>query len=111
LLYAGAQVEECARVDLDDVAITPRTGTVRLRGTGEEVRAVPLPVVARELIGAWIRDRGPAPGRLFTGQRGPLTISGITQVVLAVGADAGVPRLRPHRLRHAHKVSLTAGDK
>jgi integrase len=40
LLYAGARVEECARLQVDDVALTARTGTVRLHGKGDEVRTV-----------------------------------------------------------------------
>jgi integrase len=109
LLYAGARVEECARVDLDDVAITARTGTIRLHGKGDEVRDVPLPAIARDRITAWIRERGTQPGPLWTGQRGPLTISGLTQVVLAVGDDAGLPGLRPHRLRHTYATRLRQG--
>jgi integrase len=109
LLYAGARVEECARIDLDDIAITARTGTIHLHGKGDEVRDVPLPAPARERLSAWIRERGTQPGPLWTGQRGPLTISGITQVVLAVGADAGLPGLRPHRLRHTYATRLRQG--
>lgn len=80
LLYAGARVEECVRLDLDDVAITARTGTIRLHGKGDEVREVLLPDVARERISAWVRERGTQPGPLWTDQRGPLTISGITHL-------------------------------
>jgi integrase len=107
--YAGARAEECERLDLDDVVITARTGSIRLHGKGDEVREVPLPAVARTLISAWIEVRSRAPGRLFTGQRGPLTVSGITQVVLAVGAAAGLPGLRPHRLRHTYATRLRQG--
>lgn len=109
LLGSGARVEECARLDLDDVAITARTGTVRLHGKGDEVRTVPLPPRAREAATAWIRQRGNQPGPLWTGQRGRLTISGITQVVLAAGAGAGLPGLRPHRLRHTYATRLRQG--
>jgi integrase/recombinase XerC len=91
LLYAGARVEECARLDLEDVAITARTGRIRLHGKGDEVRDIPLPVMARERLSEWIAVRGNAAGPLWTGQLGRLTISGITQVVLAVGEDAGIP--------------------
>lgn len=103
---AGARVEECARLDLDDVAITARTGTIRLLGKGDEVRTVPLGPRARVAIAAWIEQRGNTPGPLWRGQRGRLTISGITQVVLAVGKDAGLPGLRPHRLRHTYATRL-----
>lgn len=47
LLYAGARVEECTRLELEDIAITARTGTVRLHGKGDEVRSIPLPANAR----------------------------------------------------------------
>lgn len=109
LLYAGARVEECERLDLEDVAITARTGTIRLHGKGDEVHDVPLPPVARERLAAWIAVRGNQPGPLWSGQRGRLTISGITQVVLAVGEAGGVTGLRPHRLRHTYATRLRQG--
>ncbi|TCN29268.1 phage integrase family protein [Kribbella orskensis] len=102
LLYAGARVEECERLDAQDVTLTARTGHIRLLGKGDEVRTVPLPPVAREHLAAWLGERGTHDGPMWTGQRGRLTISGITQVVLAVGDDAGIPGLRPHRLRHTY---------
>jgi len=38
LLGTGARVEECTRPEVEDFAITARTGEVRLHGTGDEVR-------------------------------------------------------------------------
>jgi integrase len=89
LLYAGVREEECARLDAGDT--------------------VPIPAIARDRITAWLGERGRHPGPLWPGQRGPLTISGIVQVVLAVGADAGVPGLRPHRCRHTFAARLRQG--
>ena len=109
LLDTGARVEECARLDAEDFAITARTGEVRLHGKGDEVRSVPLSRRARELVSAWLDVRGRHPGPAWTGQRGPLTISGITQVVLAAGDDAGIPGLRPHRCRHTFATRLRQG--
>jgi integrase len=109
LLDAGARVEECARLDAGDFAITARTGEVRLHGKGDEVRFVPLSRRARDLVSAWLDERGRHPGPAWHGQRGPLTISGITQVVLAAGADAGIPGLRPHRCRHTFGTRLRQG--
>ena len=54
-----------------------------------------------------MRDRHPGP--LWAGQRGPLTDSGITQVVLATGADAGIPGVRPRRCRHTFATRLRQG--
>jgi site-specific recombinase XerD len=108
LLYAGARVEECARLQTDDVAITARTGEIRLLGKGDQVRTIPLPTIARQRLSDWLLQRGNQPGPLWAGQRGRLTISGITQVVLAVGSDAkldGKP-VRPQRLRHTYATRL-----
>jgi integrase/recombinase XerC len=109
LLDAGARAGECARLDAGDFAITARTGEVRLHGKGDEVRSVPLSRRVRDLVSAWLDERGRHPGPAWHGQRGPLTISGITQVVLAVGADAGIPGLRPHRCRHTFGTRLRQG--
>jgi hypothetical protein len=35
----GARVEECARLEVEDFAITARTGEIRLHGKGDEVRS------------------------------------------------------------------------
>jgi integrase len=109
LLDTGARVEECARLDAGDFAITARTGEVRLHGKGDEVRYAPLARRARDIVSAWLDVRGRHPGPIWTGQRGPLTVSGITQVVLAVGEDAGIPGLRPHRCRHTFATRLRQG--
>lgn len=106
LLYSGARVEECARLRVEDVAVTARTGTVRLHGKRDQVRTVPIPAPARAALLDYLAERGRKDGPLWSGQRGPLTISGITQVVLAVGDDAGVADLRPHRLRHTYGTRL-----
>ena len=110
LLDTGARVEECAPIeDTGDFAIAARTGEIRLHGKGNEVRSVPLARRARELVSVWLDVRGRHPGPIWTGQRGPLTISGITQVVLATGDDAGIPGLRPHRARHTFATRLRQG--
>lgn len=109
LLYTGARAEECARLDFEDLALTARTGTIRLHGKGDEVRQVPVPAPARDRLTAWIRHRGGEPGPLWIGQRGRLTTSGITQIVLAVGSDAHLSGLRPHRLRHTYATRLRQG--
>ncbi|WP_440072693.1 tyrosine-type recombinase/integrase [Streptosporangium sp. OZ121] len=121
LLSAGARAEECQRLHVGDVAITTRSGTARLHGKGDEVRTVPLPVPARERLIAWLKVRAelltsrPALADavsegLWAGQRGRLTVDGVTDVVRAVGKDAGLPGLRPHRLRHTYATRLREAD-
>ncbi|MER6831966.1 tyrosine-type recombinase/integrase [Streptosporangium sp. NPDC000563] len=117
LLGAGARAEECQRLRISDVPITARSGTARLHGKDDEVRTVPLPVPARERLTAWLLARAellaarPALADavgdgLWAGQRGRLTVDGVTDVVRAVGKDAGLPGLRPHRLRHTYATRL-----
>jgi len=109
LLYTGARAAECADLQTEDVAITARTGQIRLHGKGDQDRTVPIPAPARQRISAWLLRRGYDDGPLWTGQRGRLTTSGLTQVVLATGASAGLPGLRPHRLRHTYATRLRQG--
>lgn len=110
LFGTGARAEECARLEVGDVPITARTGQARLIGKGDQTRTVPIPSGARDRLTAWLAERAtaghPPTGPLWLGQRGPMTISGITKAVLAVGADAGLPGLRPHRLRHTYATRL-----
>jgi Phage integrase family len=109
LLYAGARLKECGRLDAEDVTLTARTGHICLHGKGDKVRAVPLPSVAREHLAAWLDERGIHDGPMWAGQRGPLTDAGITQVALAIGGDARIPRLCPRRLRHTYATRLRQG--
>jgi integrase len=109
LLYTGARAAECARLEVQDVPVTARTGAARLIGKGDQVRTVPLPAPARARLSDWLAHRGHQPGLLWTGQRGPLSVSGLTQAVLAIGADAGITGLRPHRLRHTYATRLRQG--
>ncbi|MBG0831619.1 tyrosine-type recombinase/integrase [Planomonospora sp. ID67723] len=120
LLGAGARAEECQRLTVADVALTARTGTARLHGKGDQVRTVPLPAPARERLDAWLTERTvllaarPALADLvgdglWAGQRGRLSVDGVTDVVRAVGKDAGLPSLRPHRLRHTYATRLREG--
>lgn len=53
--------------------------------------------------------RGSEAGHLWTGQRDRLITSGITQAVLAVDDAAGLPGLRPRRLRHTYATRLCQG--
>lgn len=123
LLGTGARAEECARLRLRDVPATARKGEARLFGKGDEVRKVPLPGPARDRLPAWLGARAEllagrpdlaaaaadAGDALWIGQRGVLTVDGITDVVRAVGADAGLPGLRPHKLRHTYATRLREG--
>jgi integrase len=85
MLGCGARVEEAARLVVDDVALTERTGTVRLFGKGDEVREVPLDKPGRDAVRAWLLEH-PGGSAALGRPRGPLTRSGL---------DPGGPGGRP----------------
>jgi site-specific recombinase XerC len=102
LFGCGARVEECARLDLEDVALTARTGTVRLFGKGDEVRTLPVTGKAHAKLGAWLLEHPGGTG-LWVGQRGRLTISGVTKVVLAAGTEKAQAEAKPRAATIARK--------
>ncbi|MEU8310277.1 hypothetical protein AB0C84_42565 [Actinomadura sp. NPDC048955] len=61
-------MQECARLRVEDVAVTARTGTARLHGKRDQVRTVPIPAPGRAGIGDYLAERGRANG-LRAGQR------------------------------------------
>ena len=108
LLDTGAREEECARLETDDITITARTGSIRLHSKGDQVRDVPLPPIARTRLSAWLDERGREPGPLWDGQRGILTVSGIVQVVLAVGEAAKLPEQTKKRRQPRLRVTVAS---
>jgi integrase len=100
-LYSGLRLGEVAQLHCEDISISPRSGTLKVRAewakAGKE-RAVPLAATARATLNEYLEGRGAGP--LFTGERGPLGRNGLTRVVLKYAAAAGV-KLSPHRLRHS----------
>ena len=81
MLHSGLRVSEVSNLKVSDVRISPRKGSVRVRGgKGEKFRRVPLNVDARKAVQEYLQERGRVEGNgwLFMGQRGePLKPSGI----------------------------------
>lgn len=114
VLYAtGIRVAELCAIDLDDIDGHRRT--VRVRGKGDKERVVPFGMPAGEAIDEWRAARtelaGPSSGpALFLGVRGrridPRTVRA---VVHRLAAEAGVPDLAPHGLRHTAATHVLEG--
>jgi site-specific recombinase XerD len=99
MLGCGARIEEVARLAVDDIAFSERSGSVRLFGKGDEVREVPVDKPGRDAVRAWLLEH-PGGRPLWTGRRGPLTRSGLIQAVRACAGAAGLAGFHPHQLRH-----------
>lgn len=113
LSNTAMRVGELVGLEVSDVEIRERSGSVEIRsGKGRSSRIVPLNADARRALGAYLETRdgtdgtdrtdgtGRPEGRLFLGERGPLTAAGVWTIVRKYGRRAGIEGLRVHQLRH-----------
>ena len=99
---AGLTVSE---VDLDqDVAV--------VLGKGRRPRACPFGRKTAAILDRYLRARRTQPAAaepwLWLGKKGRMTASGIAQMLARRGAEAGIPGLHPHQLRHSFAHSWLA---
>ncbi|WP_017625367.1 tyrosine-type recombinase/integrase [Nocardiopsis chromatogenes] len=118
--YAGLRVAEIVALDVADVRLSARKGSVRVRGKGRsggKDRTVPLHAQARATLEELLDDLGrPAAGPLIRNRDGAgLSPRAANAVVCALGAAAGVgpsgdgEAFGPHVLRHTFGTDLVRG--
>lgn len=111
-IATGVRLGEMAGMTLESVSRDDQA--VLVIGKGDRGRWVPYSDKAATALDRYLRERRRHPNdhleQLWIGQRGPLTSSGITQILRRRAAEAGVTDVRPHRFRHdaAHRA-LDAG--
>jgi integrase len=101
LLDTGLRRAELAGLTLGDIDFD--SDTVTVTGKGGRVRVVPFGRKAARDLDRYLRLRALRPDRetpaLWLGKRGPMTDSGIYQVVVDRAAQAGL-KVHPHLFRH-----------
>ncbi|HEY2407185.1 MAG TPA: tyrosine-type recombinase/integrase, partial [Polyangiaceae bacterium] len=110
LARLGLRAGEVAALGLEDVDW--RAGELRIVGKGRRAERLPLPADVGEAIVAYLQDGRPVTAQdrsLIVRVRAPhhgLTTGGITQIVFAAAARAGLGPLHSHRLRHTAATQL-----
>ncbi len=117
LARLGLRAGEVSGFELDDMDW--RAGELVIRGKGNRVEVLPVPVDVGEALADYVRYGRPrcVTRRLFVTLRAPFTglaTGSVFAVVQRACPPAGVPPFGPHRLRHAlacdllrHGASLT----
>jgi site-specific recombinase XerD len=110
LVDTGMRRAECVGMTLDDVDLDQRI--VWVLGKGRRPRALPIGRKTAQGLDRYLRVReghrlAHLP-HLWVGRNGPMTPSGIYQVVHDRARAAGLPAMHPHQLRHAFATSWLA---
>jgi site-specific recombinase XerD len=114
LLDCGLRRAEIAGLTVDDVDFAGPF--VRVMGKGRKERQVPFGPSTAIALGRYLRIRSghrssKLPG-LWLGMAGPMTPSGLYQIVVDRARQAGLPKLHPHQFRHsfAHRYLASGGQ-
>lgn len=111
LLDSGLRLGELVGLTLDDIDLETRT--IIVLGKGRRPRTVGLGVKALQAVDRYLRVRRSHPEHrldaVWLGLRGPMTGSGVRQMLERRGAEAGIKGLHPHQLRHTFAHTWLAG--
>jgi integrase/recombinase XerC len=107
--YAGLRVSEVAGLDVDDITMSARKGSIRVVGKGEKTRTVPIHPKLREALTAWLAERPAAEeNALFLTRLGSRpTSEAVDDVIAAITRAAGLDEeITAHTLRHTFGTTM-----
>jgi site-specific recombinase XerD len=111
----GIRAGELLGLRVDDLELSARIAYVM--GKGGRGRTVPFGVKTAEALRRYLKARrrhhlAEQSQALWLGRKGPLTDSGVSQLLKRRAAEAGIQHMHPHRFRHtfAHRWSVAGGN-
>jgi site-specific recombinase XerC len=106
----GARLSEVANLRMDNVDLDAMTLTVL--GKGERVRVLPIGAKTVKAIDRYLRVRRSEVPGLWLGGKGPMTASGVAQMLRRRAAQAELGHVNPHQFRHtfAHRWLAAEGQ-
>jgi site-specific recombinase XerD len=110
----GMRLSELAGLTVEDIDLEQDVAFVL--GKGGRPRACPFGAKTGQAIDRYLRLRRShtfaANAAAWLGLRGPVTPSGVRQILEKRCEDAGIPRIHPHQLRHtfAHQWLAEGGQ-
>lgn len=114
LLDTGARASETTSLEVADLDFD--YGVAVVRGKGGRFRSLPMSPTTLTAVDRYLRARRSHRladrSALWLGVRGPLTYSGLRQMLLRRSRDAGIDPVHPHQLRHtfAHSFLAAGGN-
>lgn len=112
LIDTGIRAGELIGLEVTDLDDTENVA--RVMGKGRRARSVPFGAKTADALRRYRRGRLSHPLRdlpaLWLGKKGPLTVSGLAQLLERRAKEAGVTDVHPHRFRHTYAHTwLAAG--
>jgi site-specific recombinase XerD len=114
LVDTGMRAGELVGLAVED--IDREQAVALVMGKGGRGRACPYGVRTAEALRRYLRARARHPAArspsLWLGKKGPMTDSGVRQLLERRCADAGIPAIHPHQFRHtfAHRWLAAGGQ-
>jgi site-specific recombinase XerD len=115
LLDTGMRAGELTGLTLDDVDREQSVAFVM--GKGGRGRACVYGARTADALRRYLRARTKHPqagltAKLWLGKKGPMTVSGLGQMLERRCKDAGIPKIHPHQFRHefAHRWLAAGGQ-